>query len=215
MAEIYGNCWCNIAATAGGGLSTRPAGMFSQRDPDRIKPIQMFIPVLGDTEYTVFDDERWSDFVKKSPLNSRAWVCQERLLSPRILHFGVDEIFWECSLRRASETFPGGEPAIDMIWSEANERLVRAIDENHKITSDPYAGYGNPLSAWLEVAQWFSNCDLTYTSDKLFAIAGLAQYFQSKLDGVDYLAGLWYKSLERQLLWKVDGAGLAKRTEKY
>jgi hypothetical protein len=30
------------------------------------------------------------------PLLSRAWALQERVLSPRILHFGPMELFWEC-----------------------------------------------------------------------------------------------------------------------
>jgi hypothetical protein len=30
------------------------------------------------------------------PLLSRAWVFQERILSPRILHFGEAELLWEC-----------------------------------------------------------------------------------------------------------------------
>jgi hypothetical protein len=30
------------------------------------------------------------------PLLGRGWVFQERLLSPRILHFGQDELMWGC-----------------------------------------------------------------------------------------------------------------------
>ena len=92
MADVYGNCWCNIAATSGGGLSTRPAGMFSLRDPRVVEPILISEPHSNE-ECTCYDEKRWSNFVRQSPLNRRAWVCQERLLSPRILHFGVDEIY--------------------------------------------------------------------------------------------------------------------------
>jgi hypothetical protein len=207
MAEVYGNCWCNLAATGGGGLSTRPAGMFSRRNPESIKPIQISMPASGNIEYTIVDTERWTDFVKNSPLSRRAWVCQERLLSPRILHFGVDEIFWECSSGRASETFPRGEPAVDTTGSGANEVLVRA---QTGVSDDK-----NTLNSWLDVVETFARCDLTYTSDKLYAIAGLAQHFQSKFGGVDYMAGLWRMGLERQLLWRVEGTGVTKRSKTY
>ncbi|KAF2803092.1 HET-domain-containing protein, partial [Mytilinidion resinicola] len=35
--------------------------------------------------------------VAHSPLLRRGWVYQERLLSPRGLHFGPDELVWECA----------------------------------------------------------------------------------------------------------------------
>lgn len=34
--------------------------------------------------------------VERSPTNKRAWILQERALSRRILHFGKEQIFWEC-----------------------------------------------------------------------------------------------------------------------
>ena len=31
-----------------------------------------------------------------SPLGGRGWALQERLLAPRTLHFGREQLFWEC-----------------------------------------------------------------------------------------------------------------------
>ena len=45
-----------------------------------------------------------------APVNTRAWVVQERLLAPRTLHFGRDQLFWECRTFEACESFPGGLP---------------------------------------------------------------------------------------------------------
>src|SRR2546421_346148 len=43
--------------------------------------------------------------------NRRAWVLQERLMAPRVLHFGSAQLFWECRrgllCERFPETFPG------------------------------------------------------------------------------------------------------------
>jgi hypothetical protein len=38
-----------------------------------------------------------------SPLSSRGWVLQERLLSPRTLHYGKEQMFWECCTCKISE----------------------------------------------------------------------------------------------------------------
>jgi hypothetical protein len=35
---------------------------------------------------------RWTYF----PLLTRAWAYQEQLLSPRVVHFGSQELTWEC-----------------------------------------------------------------------------------------------------------------------
>jgi len=44
-------------------------------------------------------DQTFSDFTKDVPngvLGGRAWCFQERLLSRRLLHFGRDQLHWEC-----------------------------------------------------------------------------------------------------------------------
>jgi hypothetical protein len=46
--------------------------------------------------------------VDKAPLGTRAWVVQERLLSTRTLHFGANQLFWDCNSATGSEVFPDG-----------------------------------------------------------------------------------------------------------
>ncbi|KAK1952002.1 HET-domain-containing protein, partial [Colletotrichum sublineola] len=36
------------------------------------------------------------EYLDECPLNKRAWCMQERLLAPRVLHFGRQQMFWEC-----------------------------------------------------------------------------------------------------------------------
>lgn len=46
----------------------------------------------------------WSRAVDlDSPLSSRGWVLQERMLPPRTLHVGDEQMFWECRICRVSE----------------------------------------------------------------------------------------------------------------
>lgn len=208
MAEIYGNCWCNIAATGDGSSSIQSRGMFSLRDTEMLRPLLVSVSLPSTiSNFICFDSERWTDFVRNSSLNKRAWVCQERLLSPRILHFGANEIYWECSTCRASETFPTGEPFINFYNNGASETLVRAQSEITNLTE--------ARDAWLDMVAVFTMGGLTRSSDKLFAIAGLARIFQPKFGGSEYLAGIWRTDLERQLLWRVEGMGIASRSREY
>ncbi len=63
-------------------------------------------------------------------------------------------------------------------------------------------GMPHELSQWVAIVGLFSGCSLSFSSDKLVAISGMAQTLAPGLN-CDYLAGLWRKDLEHQLLWKV------------
>lgn len=40
-----------------------------------------------------------------SPLSGRGWLLQERLLASRTLHFGCEQLFWECRECRHPEGY--------------------------------------------------------------------------------------------------------------
>ena len=54
---------------------------------------------------------------------------------------------------------------------------------------------------WNVLVERFSACGLTYETDRLPAIAGLARLVQKRLK-CEYLAGLWRFQLVSQLLWR-------------
>ncbi|KAF2108727.1 hypothetical protein BDV96DRAFT_259211 [Lophiotrema nucula] len=54
--------------------------------------------------------------------------------------------------------------------------------------------------AWRRLVNLYSGCSLTYESDALPAISGLARRFQEVVED-EYLAGLWLKDLPNGLLW--------------
>ena len=73
------------------------------------------IPDLGDIQRNagivnciMTDMFLWRRSTSDSPLNSRGCVFQERLLAPRILHFGGRQLFWECGILGAYVSFPKG-----------------------------------------------------------------------------------------------------------
>ena len=107
MDQIYQGSFCNIAATS---AANPHGGLFVERSPVLITPLRTRIKdALSeniDGFYDVGGDFSvdWMNQVSMSPLGKRAWVIQERLLSPRVVHFAKSRLFWECSQLRTCES---------------------------------------------------------------------------------------------------------------
>ena len=60
-----------------------------------------------------------------------------------------------------------------------------------------------PLSrVWTRIVEHYSWTDLTYHSDRLVALSGIAKAAQSESND-QYVAGMWRKDLESQLCWTI------------
>ncbi|KAM0806286.1 heterokaryon incompatibility protein-domain-containing protein, partial [Usnea florida] len=184
MMKVYENSYCNISALA---ATNSEQGCFFKRPPWCIS--RTIVETSWDNElnasYDIYPEYFWPVFVDAAPLNSRAWVFQERLLAPRILHYGRNQLFWECLELDACETYPDGLPCTDTV---------------------PHSNYRDPgerslmYKYWHKLVEVYSSRNLTRAEDKLVAISGLAKRVQSCLDD-EYLAGLWKGSLPLDLLW--------------
>jgi Heterokaryon incompatibility protein (HET) len=194
MGDIYHNSWCNIAATA--ALDARN-GCFLQRTPLDVIPCRVEAKWNSRPKQTFICSSlnTWEAAVEHSALCHRAWVVQEIVLAPRVLHFGK-QIFWECLELRACETYPNGLPnykgtktSLD-IHSLRNE-LIRADSIKFK-----------RYQLWAHFVNRYSACALSKPDkDKLVAISGLAR--KLIVDGDQYVAGLWKEILPYQLMWTV------------
>jgi hypothetical protein len=107
MTRIYRQALCNISALAS---STSNGGCFRERDPRSIKPCRVDARWTGlpKGHFNIYHEMLWRSDVAAAPLHKRAWVVQERLLAPRVLHFGREQLFWECHTMNACETYPDG-----------------------------------------------------------------------------------------------------------
>jgi hypothetical protein len=106
MRRVYMGEYCNIAAT---GSADGNGGLFFDRNPLDIESTNVEIgwfPLEGN--HMIVDDEFWLQHSNHSPLSRRPWVVQEYLFSPRVIHFGSQQIFWECNDLHAGETHPSG-----------------------------------------------------------------------------------------------------------
>jgi hypothetical protein len=98
MSDIYTQASCTIAPTA---ATDSHSGIFFDRNPEELQP-----HVIG--SYRFGRQDVYTKDIDEAPLNSRAWVCQKRLLSRRIIHLCRRQLFWECHETLACESYPDG-----------------------------------------------------------------------------------------------------------
>ncbi|KAI1742961.1 HET-domain-containing protein [Xylaria scruposa] len=200
MADVYGNAYVTVAAVAS---ANSRGGLFSKHEASATKHTVRRVDGSGrDVIVDVRPALEHTSYYESSPygltvgteakLLGRAWCFQEYILSPRVLLFTDWEILWVCQTRRECNC---GEISRDTrdINPESDlkirfDRVLRSgsIRELHRL--------------WMDIANRYSLKDMTYATDKLPALAGIAYLFSVKNLG-RYLNGLWESTLVQDLFW--------------
>ncbi|EHK25914.1 uncharacterized protein TRIVIDRAFT_79618 [Trichoderma virens Gv29-8] len=142
------------------------------------------------------------------PLSSRAWTLQERLLARRTVHYGKEQMYWQCCTCFESEDGTRFDPrtfSLDSILEQQREKLdVETPYISFKRVFEPnqQQSPGRRKGGWLEVVMGYTMRRLTYAADKLPALSGVAKQLASQT-GDTYLAGLWKSHLFEELCWRV------------
>jgi len=144
-------------------------------------------------------------------LASRAWAFQERLLSTRVVSYTSSELVWECRTvaRCQCNSITGhGTNRImskltDGMWPDEDERL----DHSFKVAFEDSISVSRApeelLEAWMTVVFHYTTLYLSYPSDRLPALSGLAKLFQEDGRLGTYAAGLWSAYISRLISWDV------------
>ncbi|KAF2669753.1 hypothetical protein BT63DRAFT_425424 [Microthyrium microscopicum] len=170
----------------------------SSEDPDNIS-LMMLCNI-----HSFDSDNRFAR--EKLPLSTRAWVLQERLLSPRVLHFTKDRISWECSFTSVDEYPPTGltgtDEAYDPFWyTPFNMQLALEKAEEPAEKANPGWNILPLLFVWSEVINSYTRRELTYPDkDKLVAFSAITDRFSNILNSA-YHAGLFQCHLPASLAW--------------
>jgi heterokaryon incompatibility protein (HET) len=200
MAKIYKNSLLTISAAADNAEASQ--GIFRVRSRLQTRPFDSNTQWSSGINKYVFADRRATkDGIRPSSvLDTRAWVLQEQILSPRVLSFSNEELYWDCASLNASETFPDGIP--DFYDSSLKFHDVQILKEAMLGWEQTNISLEQFYTSWIRIIEEYSERQMTKETDKLAAILGLAKEAAVFLDD-RFLLGLWNKRLWRDLLWWV------------
>jgi hypothetical protein len=190
MCQVYENSYLTVCASVSSDCE-KGLWDFSSRNAKEIHGISSrgisysWLAIQGLAEDHPSGVTSHEDTIKLWPLLDRGWVFQERVLSPRVLHFSLGELIWECSVETFCEC-----GLMDTNYVKLNLMHDMESADRKKLAV-----------LWRASVEQYSRLSLTIESDKLPALSGLARKLMQRRTGVQYLAGLWEDSLLEDLLW--------------
>ncbi|KAF9880078.1 hypothetical protein CkaCkLH20_02032 [Colletotrichum karsti] len=152
-------------------------GLFGVRLPDDVAPVNY----KGDVRSGVmaYNSRGPKGLVDNGPLNTRAWVLQEYVLARRTAHFTKWGVVWTCSR----------DPAVAVSEYDSGKQTVHPVP-----------------NTWENIIRSYSKREITYKSDKLIAIQGLASSWGSKQGKTPHY-GLFLEDMPLCLAWFWSGHG--------
>ena len=179
MASVYGNADITIVASK---ASSSAEGFLTARHETHILKKESN---LSGQEKDLFlvDREYYDNYISRAlnsyqePLSKRAWAIQERYLSRRKVIFADTQLFWECNQMTKSE--------------DTQLAAIHSSHSHYELLSS---------SSWYDIVESFTKCNITYETDTLPAISGIAKTIAHMSGGI-YCAGVWIDKLCHSLLW--------------
>lgn len=199
MGDIYRNAICTIAAT---DSFNGDQGCFRQRYTLRNRTCQIW----RNEEQGVFVDiqettavERYRREVNSGPLNLRAWVLQERVLSARVLHYAATSVYWDCEEAHLSDSgrqIDNEQNQLSWGFNDGDLRLFKKLD---------FTDAENFANRWQSSVEKYSDMKLTVSTDRFIAFRGIIKYAE-EMTKLRCIYGLWKENLMAHMLWRVGDA---------
>lgn len=176
MGNIYRNAVLTIAAAS--SKSSKISFLAPQPRPE---PPTLDV-VFTDRTQKSYDlkavrqlEDHEPHWPSSGPLHRRAWCYQEYLLSRRIITYNNDEMVFRCRLGSTCQ---------------CQQRLCAPPNEIRMLYDPASFDKTDLLASWFEIVLNFSGREITFDSDRLAALAGIASTLQ-KATGWTYIAGIW------------------------
>ncbi|KAK3486171.1 uncharacterized protein B0T23DRAFT_247729 [Neurospora hispaniola] len=171
---------------------------------------------LPDGSHSYLYAEEHHNHNEKYLLESRAWVYQETLVSSRTLYFLGREAMLLCRDYHSSQCGRRGlasGPSMDGAGRQTAFFKLPARATKHGAGTQLDTSVSRvknkfdkslPWAKWqLLVARYGHQTDISFASDRLIAIEGLAGYLQHMRPGERYFGGVWSGSFTKDLLWTI------------
>lgn len=212
MGSIYANSSLTIAASS---AAKSGDGFLLHKNPLEITPYECVVALpsaecglahpwhINSPAPITYEDGGFEKGVRSVPLHHRAWVLQERVVSPRTIHYVQDQVLWECTSHAATE--------FDYIQAETLRSpslgFAPYLDGGHygqrntHITSEKFLSQSPSYRDWYDILMDYTSRSLTHSKDRMPAIWALAQEMQTRTNGT-YIGGLWLVELTYGLLFR-------------
>ncbi|KAI1330930.1 heterokaryon incompatibility protein-domain-containing protein [Xylariaceae sp. FL0255] len=182
MQEVFSSAYCTLAATSAENCDSGLARQQRQHTFTYVRAPEGQWTCVS-TNIADFDKD-----VNEADLNKRAWVLQERFLSPRILHFTTTQLYGEC-----------GEDIY------AGENIF--LESFHAYASKTYTKQHQKFqAAKTNLFEEYSGRDITKPTDRSIAISGLVDHIANALPCQIHF-GITGWDLHRHLLWRRSSPG--------
>lgn len=207
MNTIFSNAVCTISASDARDCRD---GLFRSRT---LKPIQLIYESDGlEPKLTVTIQPTCSIlWVQRlqGPLQRRAWVLQERHLSPRIIHYTKACLMWECRSAMASEDLPKMQVKPNVNASSLHDGYcTRFLDGGRSklgAKETPSYLWNDKFhilhERWYTIVEDYSHRLLSHPEDRLPALSGFAAEWKRIKPDDEYFAGLWKSDIFKGLAW--------------
>ncbi|KAG9238717.1 heterokaryon incompatibility protein-domain-containing protein [Amylocarpus encephaloides] len=216
MADIYSGAYLTIAATGASSATTgclvtrwhetrlgdKVSHAVSQLQSDRLSATNGIKIRYSSRAHLQFVGEL-NPPASGAPLWNRAWAFQERALSKRTIHFHGEEMIWECQESRDCECGYLG-------WEHSTADLSMVSEDGIARTNLIIKPPLKVFEKWLNILNAFTTLEVSYESDRLPAISGIASSLSEKLNS-SYTAGVWQYRLGHGLLWTKLPHALSRR----
>lgn len=170
MCRVYEESEFTIAASS---ASNSSQGLFGVRAAIKLAelPYRHAETGVNGVIYAYSSPPGSSTILEKAPLSERGWVLQESVLARRTIHFTIHGMMWTCSR----------DPGMQL--SEFHDR----------------GSYFVP-NTWNAMIREYTKRNLTFNSDKLIAIQGLANAWAKRTKNT-YYWGVFLEDLPYSLVW--------------
>ncbi|KAL2879859.1 hypothetical protein SGCOL_004904 [Colletotrichum sp. CLE4] len=210
MGRIYKDAEMTVAASAARDGSE---GCFVPRPP--LQPVVRLPygePSQGEYMSATLFPDSINTTVSETPLGNRAWITQEWMLSPRVIHYTKARMVWACRTLLKCEDGENEASGDEQRLFESARRYRQAKHSQQKgdsiVDNEEIMGF---YADWCDLVSSYAARNLTYDTDKPVAILGLATEVGNGI-GERYTYGVFYNDsllsedfhahcVANQLLW--------------
>ena len=194
MGSTYANSSLTIAASDALDCSL---GCFQDRHPLQVEDCQALDDGDNIMLFTGTYHDNSGHYLEDRHLDTRAWVYQERMMSPRTVHFCGSDVVWECrEWLTCQRCAVGPQPSKGFINDGEHKKIFAEIIQwtAEELNQTKFE------AVWNRILPFYTRTSLSNEDDRLSALAGMVELL-NRYTNYESSFGLWLPFFLDQLLW--------------